>query len=113
LRALEEKDQTLSELVSETPEYQTLRRNIPFDKQKEHGIVEEIKENFQKVFKNHTEVSEVDGIRISLKDGWILIRQSGTEPLIRLTVEGESLKTARTIMKKGAILVERARRSVS
>jgi phosphoglucosamine mutase len=40
-----------------------------------------------------------------LENGWILIRASNTEPVIRLTVEGESLRTAKKIMEKGVILV--------
>jgi phosphoglucosamine mutase len=51
-------------------------------------------------------------MRISLKDGWILIRASGTEPLVRLTVEGESLKTARNIMQEGIKLVKQFVRKV-
>jgi len=37
-----------------------------------------------------------------------LIRASGTEPVVRLTVEGESLKAAREIMQKGALSVKTA-----
>jgi phosphoglucosamine mutase len=58
-------------------------------------------------FPEETEVSNVDGIRISLEDGWILVRASGTEPLVRLTVEGESLRTAQDIMKKGIAVVKK------
>jgi phosphomannomutase len=42
----------------------------------------------------------------ALEDGWILVRASGTEPLVRLTVEGESLKTAESIIKRGIAVVK-------
>jgi phosphomannomutase len=42
---------------------------------------------------------------LSLENAWILVRASGTEPVVRLTVEGESLKAAKEIMKKGAISI--------
>jgi phosphomannomutase len=31
-----------------------------------------------------------DGMRIDEEDGWLLIRASGTEPIIRLTMEYKS-----------------------
>jgi len=42
-----------------------------------------------------------------LKQGWLLVRPSGTEPLIRITVEAETKKTAETIMKKAVKLVDK------
>lgn len=113
LSALEEKDEQLTEFISETPRFETLRKNIPCNREAKHKIIKKVSEDFQSVFKDNTGISKVDGIRISLEDGWILIRESGTEPMIRLTVEGESLKTATNIMKKGIVLVEQSAREVN
>ncbi len=35
-----------------------------------------------------TDINTLDGVRIALDDAWALVRPSGTEPLIRITVEG-------------------------
>jgi len=42
-----------------------------------------------------------------LKNGWFLIRASGTEPLIRLTVEGESQMAAKVITAKVTALIHK------
>jgi phosphomannomutase len=55
----------------------------------------------------YKQCSSTDGVRLAFEDGWILARALGTEPLIRLTVEGESLKTAKEIMEKGVALVKK------
>jgi phosphoglucosamine mutase len=106
LKALDDRYKTLKELVAEIPKYPTLRKNIKCSNETKHKTVQKIGENFTQFYPKHAEVSRVDGVRISLEDGWILIRASGTEPLIRLTAEGESLKAANKIMEKGIKLVE-------
>jgi len=63
--------------------------------------------NLKAVFPAYKEFSTIDGVRLALRNGWILVRASGTEPILRLTVEGESLKTAKEIMEKGIIVVKK------
>jgi phosphoglucosamine mutase len=105
LKALEDEDKTLSGFVSEVPQYQTVRENIACKNEVKHKVMEKVEGGLRDVFPSCRQVSKVDGVRLSLEDGWILVRASGTEPFIRLTVEGESLKAAEGIMEKGVVLV--------
>ena len=42
-------------------------------------------------------VSRVDGIKLDFKNGWLLVRPSGTEPKIRITAEAKTQTQARQI----------------
>ena len=106
LKALEDEDKKLSEFVSEVPQYRTVRENIVCKNEAKHRVMEEVEGGLRSVFPSFRQVSMVDGVRLSLDDGWILVRASGTEPFVRLTVEGESLKAAKGIMEKGVRLVK-------
>jgi phosphoglucosamine mutase len=46
-------------------------------------------------------VSNIDGIRLSFNDGWLLVRPSGTEPKIRLTAEAKTEARAKQLYDRG------------
>jgi phosphoglucosamine mutase len=107
LKALEEENKSLREFIAGVPEYVTLRENIACENELKRKVVASIAKILKSAFPDYTDFSTVDGVRVALKSGWFLIRASGTEPLIRLTVEGESLKAAKDIMSKGTALVKK------
>ncbi len=106
LKALEEEDVSLREFIKQVPQYVTLRENLQVKNELKRKIVADLEKSIVNAFPDYKDLSTVDGVRLALKDGWILVRASGTEPLIRLTVEGESLKAAKTIMQTGIALVK-------
>ena len=107
LKALEDENRSLSEFIAETPQYQTLRENIVCKNKVKHKVVEKVGEGLKAVFPAYKKYSTVDGVRLALRNGWILVRASGTEPVVRLTVEGESLKAAKEILEKGVAFVKK------
>lgn len=102
LKALEDEKKSLAEFVAETPKYPILRENFDCKNVTKEVVIEKSGERLKIVFQSYQEFSKVDGVRLVLEKGWLLVRASGTEPVVRLTVEGESLKAAREIMEKGA-----------
>ena len=84
-----------------------MRKNLASENGLKNKAVANIKQSVRLTFPEYTDFSTVDGVRITLKNGWILIRASGTEPLIRVTVEGESLKVAEDILSRGTVLINK------
>jgi len=106
LKAMEDENKRLSEFIAETPQYPVLRENVACENEIKYKVVEKVEDGLKSVFPVYKELSNVDGVYLALENGWILVRASGTEPLVRLTVEGESLKATRKIMEKGVVLVK-------
>ncbi|HMF33240.1 MAG TPA: hypothetical protein VKK79_17575, partial [Candidatus Lokiarchaeia archaeon] len=86
-------EKPLSELMASIPDYPYLNRDInaPDGQQVEgvrweflkHKIIEHYQDDSDEVRK----ITEIDGVRLDCRDCWILIRPSGTTPVVRLTVE--------------------------
>ena len=107
LKALEAEGKTVSQFIGEVPEYITLRENIKCPNETKKKTVTTIATTIQDDFKGCIDFSIIDGVRLALKNGWFLIRASGTEPLIRITVEGESAPVAKELMLKATALIQK------
>lgn len=73
----------LSTLVASLPSYPIMRGAIACDKKRVQPAMQRIKEALAGLGK----LSELDGVRVEMENGWALVRPSGTEPKIRITVE--------------------------
>ena len=85
INILHENDAKLSELVDEIPKYPRKREKIPCEREIMKKVMECLKTEISKL---SDKIDYTDGVRIELEDGWALIRPSGTESYIRITVEG-------------------------
>ncbi len=96
--------EALGDLLADIPTYPVRRGSLPFDRAQEEGLAEALEAV------DAESVSRVDGWRLTFGDGWALVRPSGTEPLLRLTVEAREEARAREIY---AALHEVLRRAIA
>jgi len=76
--------QKLSGLVDKIPQYPILRGSLASD-----GLVKaELEKRLLALAP--LSVNNLDGTRLTFKDGWLLVRASGTEPKIRVTAESRT-----------------------
>jgi len=75
----------LSQIVDDLPSYPIMRGSIEMQHvslKEQQGKLEALKP---------LSINTIDGIKLVFADGWLLVRSSGTEPKIRLTVETKSM----------------------
>ncbi len=77
------KEKPLSELREELPHYATKRSALPCANEKKAELMEKVKAKLEPLGK----VLDIDGIRVELENGWVLVRPSGTEAKVRITAE--------------------------
>ncbi len=90
LEILIQSNAPLSKLLTDLPKsYCTPEIRINTSEDKKGKLMKKIKD----IFKNDTaeyKVNHIDGVRISFEDGWALIRDSNTQPVIVLRFESKT-----------------------
>jgi len=105
MEALEEEDKTLAEFVADVPEYPLLRAKVPCQNERKAMVMEAVAAGCGEAFSGVLSISTVDGVRFDLGDSWVLIRPSGTEPVVRITVEAREGEAAQELMERGRRMV--------
>jgi len=84
---LDQIKQPLHELVRTIPTYPTKKEEIDCPDELKFDVVQHLK---QQLVQEYDHVNTMDGVRVDLKEGWVLIRPSNTSPIIRLTAEADT-----------------------
>ncbi|MEW6070309.1 MAG: phosphoglucomutase, partial [Candidatus Thermoplasmatota archaeon] len=99
--------ESLTQLLKQFPKFYQKKQAVECEEVKK----EQIMENVDRLWNNSGAVKtiKVDGIKKFYSDNsWLLIRASGTEPLIRIFSEAQSLRRAEELLSLGIELVNKA-----
>ncbi len=98
---------SLSEQLKAVPSFPTIRDKINCKNFQKELIMLKVEEELHNLLDDVVDVNRIDGIRISMIDGsWVLIRPSGTESYIRITLEATSEEKAQMIRDQCAEFIE-------
>jgi len=102
---LKKEGKTIGQVVDELPRYPVWRKDIPYPAERREEIVKAVYDGHRNM---GGEVSDVDGVRASFPDGWVLIRASGTEPKFRITAEAKEDSRAKELHDLSDKIVQEA-----
>ena len=92
------RDGKLSELLKDIPSYPNIREKIICSAEAKIKVMENMEELLTSAFDDIREVNSIDGVRLTFEDdSWVLVRPSGTEDYVRITLESRDQKRAESI----------------
>ncbi len=77
----------LSRMVDKIPKYYSSTVNVPFPDEHKFTVIERLKAKFEE---KGFQIIDIDGVKAQDENGWVLLRSSNTEPLIRIFAEGKT-----------------------
>jgi phosphomannomutase / phosphoglucomutase len=103
LELLAREKRPLSEMVAELPRYYLVKRKIPAATAMKPVVVDAARRFYES---KADRLVTLDGVKAHFKDGWTLIRPSGTEPLVRVFAESRTPERAQDLADQGVRLVQ-------
>jgi phosphomannomutase len=106
LQYLAETGKTISQLVAEIPRYVMVKLKLACPP----GAMERISQEVRKAFAGREGVrfNPADGLRVDLPDGWVCVRASNTEPILRILAEAAEPQRAQELADEVGRIVRAA-----
>lgn len=103
MRIINSEGRKLSEIANEIPQYETDSKAFNCPDDLKFRVVENLREELKKT---KEKVNDMDGVRVDMEEGWVLIRCSNTSPFIRMTVEARSKASLKKITDEYSSMLE-------
>jgi len=100
LKASESLGLRISEMVRDVPEYHIIREGINHAGKLSKGMMSTLGTGLKKILGKDSSTETKFGLRVSTENAWVLVRDSGTEPVIRVTGESKDRSEAKRVMKE-------------
>jgi len=100
----------LSDLIDSIPKYYNDTFNVPCPDEHKFTVTKQTKAVFKE---RKYKILDIDGVKASGSDGWILVRPSNTEPLIRVFVEGKTVEKLKQLLNLAKNVVKEEVRKAS
>ena len=104
---------TLSKFVRPIPRYPILRSKVTCPQELQAKVMDELQSELLRIMPRECETLTVDGVRLSVSTEWVLARPSGTEPVLRVTVEAKDRTRAESLMSQTISLAQRTIKQIS
>ncbi len=102
LEAMATRDLGLEPLAASLPPYQMRKGQVPGPPATIYRVMDAVRQQWSDAAPNCS-----DGVRVDWPDGWLHIRGSSTEPLLRVIVEAESAQRADALYDEALTFVRR------
>ena len=95
LHLLAESGKTVSQLLDEFPRYTVVKEKMVCPSEKIPAVLRMLRQEY-----GEYPLDTRDGVKVTLPEGWFLVRGSNTEPIIRIVAESRSESQAREIVSR-------------
>jgi phosphomannomutase len=94
LHCLAETQQSVTQLMQRFPRFSMIKDKLPCPSERIPMILKTLRRNYAKY-----PMDTRDGVKVTLPNGWFLVRGSNTEPIVRVVAEAKSEIEARSILE--------------
>ena len=101
LELMAKENKTIKEIVAEIPKYEIVKEKLEVAKIDENSFLKNIKSKFPK-----SKITSIDGIKVDLENGWLHVRSSNTEPIVRIIAEAKTKKEAKELIKTATDIIK-------
>lgn len=112
LQAVENEGQTVSQAIEEIPEYYMIRESIPTGPRDIGTADLTLGKEIEGIVGQDATSTTKFGLRVSSDQSWVLVRRSGTEPVLRVTAESKTGKETARIMRETLRAIRRTLRGM-